>query len=143
MTKKLKEKLISFDSKKENQITICIIAYLLFVIACIIFTNVTKQFEITCNIIRYIGICAIVIWEAVVSIRRKSKDIIMRNNLINIILSDSKTIFWYSYLIFIMIFSSVKIKIPIIIVIILSISIIIAIEIISNKISKHFNNKLK
>lgn len=146
---KLKEKLISFDSKKESQITICVIAYCLFAIACIMFTNVTKQFEITCNIIEHIGICLIIIWRAILSIREKRKDIIMRNNIINLILSDYKAVWMYSYLIVIKILQNVKffekssVFVACIVAVILGIIIVIAIDKISSNISKYFNKKLK
>lgn len=148
MITKLKEKLISFDSKKESQITICVIAYCLFAIACIMFTNVTKQFEITCNIIEHIGICLIIIWRAILSIREKRKDIIMRNNIINLILSDYNAIWMYSYLIVIKILQNVNLSemssfIAIIVAIILGIIIVIAIDKISSSVSKYFNEKLK
>lgn len=148
MITKLKEKLISFDSKKESQITICVIAYCLFAIACIMFTNVTKQFEITCNIIEHIGICLIIIWRAILSIREKRKDIIMRNNIINLILSDYSAVWLYSYLIVIKILQNVNLSemssfVAIIVAIILGIIIVIAIDKISLNISKYFNEKLK
>lgn len=146
MMTKLKERIMAMDSKKEERITRFLLGYCVIIIACIIFTSITKKFETTCDIMRYIGYCVMLIWIVILGIRKKSKEIVMRNNIVNIILSDYNTVFWGSYLIIITILQSIRFEISSDIsmsLIILAIIIVISIEIISENVNQYFNKKLK
>ena len=148
MITKIKEKIMDMDSKTEKRITMSIVGYVALVIASIIFTSITKKFEIVIDITQCIGLVLMIIWSAVLAIRRRDREVVMKNKIVNIILSDRYAVMWYTYLITITILRTIISKIPfgmssiLIISTILAIIVVIGIEIISTNVSQYFDKKL-
>jgi len=144
--KKIKEKIMAMNSKTEKRITMIIVGYCALIIASIIFTSITKKFEIAIDITQYIGLVLLIIWSAVLAIRRRDREVVMKNKIVNIILSDRYAVMWYTYLITItilrIIISKISIKMSSIILLILVIIVVIGIEVISNNVSQYFDKKL-
>lgn len=151
MTTRLKEKIASFDSKKESQITRCMVAFAFVMVFIIIILAKTNQL-ILCNITQVIAIGVLAIWLAIISIREKRKDVIMRNKMTYLILSNKDAVFWYSYIIVMIVINKIvnpwitklNPEITIIVVgIFIAIIILGVLEIFALEMSEYFNKKLK